>query len=110
LATCHQDKLANTLPYLISTPAPAAFLVLLRMALKQPFLIADLRLSGVGDRETRFPHDDRRGRAQLRTAADGFADASARQHLRNSAATDETLADNAEAQLERRRDPTQDVV
>lgn len=41
---------------------------------------------------------------ELRTAADGFADGSARHHLRSSAETYEALADNAEARLERRKD------
>jgi hypothetical protein len=41
---------------------------------------------------------------ELRTAADGFADGSARQHLRYSAETYEALADAAEARLRRRQD------
>jgi len=39
---------------------------------------------------------------ELRTAADGFADNSARRHLRNSAETYEALANNAEARSQRR--------
>jgi hypothetical protein len=42
---------------------------------------------------------------ELRTAADGFADGAARQHLRNSAETYEALANNAEARLDRRKLP-----
>ena len=46
---------------------------------------------------------------ELRTAADGFGDGSARQHLRNSAATYDTLANAAEARLENRKDRESDA-
>jgi hypothetical protein len=41
---------------------------------------------------------------EIRTAADGFGDGSARQALRNSAETYEALANAAEARAERRKD------
>ena len=41
---------------------------------------------------------------ELHTAADGFTDGAARQHLRNSAETYEALANAAEARVERRKD------
>jgi hypothetical protein len=41
---------------------------------------------------------------EIRSAADGFADGSARQHMRNSAETYEALANTAEARLQRRKD------
>src|SRR6266446_6268954 len=41
---------------------------------------------------------------EIRTAADGFADGSARQHMRNSAETYEALANTAEARFQRRKD------
>ncbi len=40
---------------------------------------------------------------EIRAAADGFADGSARQHMRNSAETYEALANTAEARLQRRK-------
>jgi hypothetical protein len=46
---------------------------------------------------------------EIRTAADGFGDGSARQALRNSAATYETLANTAEARLQRRKDTKSDA-
>jgi hypothetical protein len=41
---------------------------------------------------------------ELHTAADGFTDGAARQHLRNSAETYEALANAAEARVERHKD------
>ena len=41
---------------------------------------------------------------EIRTAAGGFADGSARQHMRNSAETYEALANAAEARFPRRKD------
>jgi hypothetical protein len=46
---------------------------------------------------------------EIRTAADGFADGSARQHMRNSAETYEALANTAEARLRHRTDRVPDA-
>jgi hypothetical protein len=46
---------------------------------------------------------------ELPTAADGFADGAARQHLRNSAETYEALAINAAARLDRRKLPKREA-
>jgi hypothetical protein len=46
---------------------------------------------------------------ELRTAADGFADGLARQHLRNSADTYDTLANAAEVRLQRQKDRKPEV-
>jgi hypothetical protein len=64
------------------------------------------------ERKLKDPEQIRRWRMkaeEIRTAADGFTNGSAGQYLRNSAETYETLANAAEARLQRGNDPKSDV-